>query len=220
MWLMLDESHRRRDDLRTVNLWCNSNYQYETSERYWRCFFRPGWGRFWYRGRTWKAPFHHPLDFLTLHPLSGNAAAPTVFAIAGKEAMGGCELSSYAYAFNLVWRSAGSANLLATATSTGGISQLCRSVDSSCTNERESRCVNFDSKQTIIPDILPIPEISFPVDSPILSTAYVISELVPTKSLLSSFRTTPGGNERLSLTFLCLVRLYEFGLCPHYYFRL
>jgi hypothetical protein len=123
-----------------------------------------------------------------------------------------------AYAFNLVL-SVGSANLLATATSTGGISQLCRSVDSTCTNERESRCVNFDSKQTIIPDILPIPEVSFPVDSPILSTAYVISEQVPTKSLLSSFRSTPGGNELPPLAFLCLVAWMSLA-CPHYYFRL
>ena len=89
----------------------------------------------------------------------------------------------------------GSGEVAAVGTTVGNISQFSSTFVDPSEPTSARTCINYDSKDTYLPDTLPIPEVSLSVDAPVLAGAYTMNPSAERKgssaSLLSSFRSTP-----------------------------
>jgi hypothetical protein len=83
--------------------------------------------------------------------------------------------------------------LISTGTSVGTISQFSISAGPFLVDPEDKKCINENSTHIDVIKPFPSPELSYGMNHSSLATAYVLSNSVPSKSLLSSFRSTPAG---------------------------
>ena len=84
-------------------------------------------------------------------------------------------------------------SMVAVGTSVGTVSQFSNLNQLSNPSSPLPASINADSRKTHIPLLCPQPDVSLSIESPCIATAYVITDQIPSKMLVSSMRSTPSG---------------------------